>query len=155
MQPTHNMQVTYGQGFGFAKSMRSRVETLQETLRTMPQYEPATKHYFHAGMYCREVFREAGVLIIGKVHKQEHFYIIASGTVMVTTDDGVEYLTGPSVVMSKPGTKRAVCAITDTTCMTFHITTAKTPQDAEMELVEQDSNAMLDFDNKVKKEVLQ
>ena len=39
--------------------------------------------------------------------------------------------------------------------MTFHITTAKTPQDAEMELVEQDSNAMLDFDNKVKKEVLQ
>ena len=74
---------------------------------------------------------------------------------MVTTDDGVEYLTGPAVVMSKPGTKRAVCAITDATCMTFHITSAKTPKDAEMELVEQDPNAMLDFDNKVKKEVLQ
>lgn len=151
------MIITYGPEFfpARAASMRNRVEHLQEELSKLPQYEPATKHYFHAGMYCREVFREAGVVIVGKVHLKEHFYVIATGTVVITTDDGVQELTGPVVLMSKPGTKRAVYSVTDATCMTFHVTDSKTPEEAECELVEHDPRAVLDFNNKVKKEVLQ
>jgi hypothetical protein len=134
--------------------MRDKIQILQTELAKMPQYEPLTKHTFHAGMYCREVFRHAGVLVVGKVHKKEHFYLIAGGTVAITTDDGVQVVTGPHLLCCKPGTKRAVYAETDALCMTFHCLDATTVEDAEAELVEDDPESMFGIGNKVKLEEL-
>lgn len=147
------MKVTYGDGFGVAPQqiMRQKVESLQRELTKLPQYEPETKHYFHGGMYCREVFRHAGVLVVGAVHKKEHFYIIVSGTVQITDGDGnAQEVTGPHLFQSKPGTKRAVYAVTDTLCMTFHTTESKTVEEAEAELVEVDPDSMYILGNQVK-----
>ena len=147
------MIVTYGEGFAVAppQMMRQKVESLQKELLKLPQYEPETKHYFHGGMYCREVFRHAGVLVVGAVHKKEHFYLIVSGTVAITDGEGnVEEFTGPHLFSSKPGTKRAVYALTDAVCMTFHATDATTVEDAEATLVEADADTMYSLGNKVK-----
>jgi hypothetical protein len=134
--------------------MVSKVQALQDVISKMPQYEPETKHTFHAGMYCREVWRPAGVIVVGKIHKKEHFYLIVSGTVAITTDEGVKSVTGPHLLCSKPGTKRAVYAETDALCMTFHVVDAKTIEDAEQELVEEDDSSMFTLGNKLKNEVL-
>ena len=146
------MRITYGKGFEIdqATSMLDKVKALQVEVSKLPQYEPDTKHYFHGGMYCREVFREAGILIVGAVHKKEHFYLIVSGTVAITTDDGVQEVTGPYLFSSKPGTKRAVYAITDALCMTFHRVESSNVEDAEAELVEHDPDSMFSVGNKVK-----
>jgi quercetin dioxygenase-like cupin family protein len=146
------MRVTYSGVL--APSVRKQVEALQAAMSEMPQYEPPTEHWFHGGMYCRQVWRPAGCTIVGKVHKKEHFYVVVSGTICVTTDDGVETITGPQVLCSKPGTKRAVYAVTDALCMTFHVAEAKTVEEAEEELVEPDANSMFAIGNKVKNEVL-
>jgi len=130
--------------------IRQRVEQLQFEVSKLPQYEPQTKHTFHGGMYCREVWRPAGVLVIGKVHKKEHFYVIMYGTVRVTTDDGVKSITGPCILNSSPGTKRAVYAETDSLCATFHRVESTTVEDAESELVEDDPNCMYLAGNTVK-----
>ena len=102
-----NMTVTYGKGFEVAppQTLKERVDALQSEISKYPQYEPPTEHIFHGGMYCRQVWRPAGCLIVGKVHKKEHFYMIVSGTVKITTDDGVQTITGPFLLCSKPGTK--------------------------------------------------
>ena len=149
------MRIVYGKGFDLQTPLRERVEVLQAEVSKLPQYEPLTKHYFHGGMYCREVFREGGVLVVGAVHKKEHFYLIVSGTVAITTDDGVEEVTGPHLFMSKPGTKRAVYAITDALCMTFHAIEAKTVEEAEAELVEEEPNNMYSHGNLVKPQPLE
>lgn len=133
---------------------RAQIERLQAELSKLPQYEPATKHYFHGGMYCREVWRDANVLVVGKVHLKEHFYLIVSGTVHITTDDGVQEVQGPTLLLSKPGTKRAVFSVTPALCMTFHRTDATNPTDAEAELVESDPTAMFGIGNELKREVL-
>lgn len=130
--------------------MRERVEALQEEISKYPQYEPPTEHIFHGGMYCRQVWRPAGCLIVGKVHKKEHFYMVVAGTVTVTTDDGVQTLTGPFLLCSKPGTKRAVLAQTDALCMTIHRADSTTVDDVESELVEDDPKSMFAVGNKVK-----
>lgn len=130
--------------------MREKVSALQAEVSKLPQYEPKTTHTFHAGMYCREVFRDAGVLVIGKVHKKEHFYLIVYGTVAITTDDGVQLVTGPKLLCSRPGTKRAVYSETDALCMTFHVVDATTVEQAEQELVEDDENDMYSIGNTVK-----
>ena len=144
------MQVTYGSGFNVAADMRGKVAALQVELSNLPQYQPKTTHYFHGGMYCREVFREAGVLVVGAVHKKEHFYLIVSGTVAITTDEGVQEVTGPHLFLSKPGTKRAVYAITDALCMTFHAIEAKTVEEAESELVEEEASNNYSPGNQIK-----
>jgi hypothetical protein len=146
------MTITYGKGFmpELPFDLKAKVESLQTEVSKLPQYEPKTKHTFHAGMYCREVWRAAGVLVVGKVHKKEHFYLIVSGTVAITTDDGVQLITGPHLLCSIPGTKRAVYAETDALCMTFHVVDAKTVEDAEVELVETDPNDMYAIGNIVK-----
>jgi hypothetical protein len=143
------MKVTYS-----LPTMVNKVQALQDVISQMPQYEPETKHTFHAGMYCREVWRPAGVIVVGKIHKKEHFYLIVSGTVAITTDEGVKSVTGPHLLCSKPGTKRAVYAETDALCMTFHVVDAKTIEDAEHELVEEDDSSMFTLGNKLKNEVL-
>jgi hypothetical protein len=147
------MQVTYGKGFTVAppQMMRQKVESLQQELSKLSQYEPETKHYFHGGMYCREVFRHAGVLVVGAIHKKEHFYLIVSGTVAITDGEGnVQEVTGPHLFQSKPGTKRAVYAVTDAICMTFHAIEATTVEDAETELVEVEPDSMYSLGNQVK-----
>jgi hypothetical protein len=151
------MRIVYGKGFEIDKptSMLDKVQTLQAEVSKLPQYEPETKHYFHGGMYCREVFRHAGVLVVGAVHKKEHFYLIVSGTVAITTDDGVQEVTGPHLFSSKPGTKRAVYAVTDALCMTFHAIEAKTVEEAEAELVEAEPNSMYSLGNQVKHQLLE
>jgi len=131
--------------------MRQKVETLQQELARMPRYEPVTRHYFHGGMYCREVFRHEGVLVVGAVHKQEHFYLIAAGTVLITDGEGAaQQFTGPHLFMSKPGAKRAVYALTDAVCMTFHALEATTVEQAEAELVEADPMTMFGPGNTLK-----
>jgi len=144
------MQLAEIDNFDIATVTPDKVAALQNELLKLPQYEPATKHYFHGGMYCREVFRHAGVLVVGAVHKKEHFYLIVSGTVAITTDDGVQEVTGPHLFLSKPGAKRAVYALTDALCMTFHAIEAKTIEEAETELVEAEPNSMYSFGNQIK-----
>jgi len=134
--------------------MRGRVEHLQRVISELPQYEPETVHTFHGGMYCRQVFRHADVVIVGRVHKKEHFYLVVFGTVRITTDEGVQEITGPRLLCSKSGTKRAVYAVTDALCMTFHVVQATDVAAAESELVEGDPTAMFTIGNKLKSKEL-
>lgn len=133
---------------------RASVDRLQAEVSRLPQYQPETRHHFHGGMYCREVWRDAGVLVVGKVHRKEHFYFIAAGTVLITTDDGPQRIEAPALLMSKPGTKRAVYSETPALCLTFHRTDATTVEAAEAELVEDDPLSTFQAGNQIKQEML-
>lgn len=136
-------------------SPRELVLRAERMMRELPQEELVTDHYFADGMYARVVGRRAGVLIVGKVHKREHFYIVARGSVRVMGDDGpVEYAAG-SIVVSKPGTKRAVYAIEDSICLTVHRTDKTDLAEIEKELIEDDPEALFDEQNQLKKGRLQ
>lgn len=127
-----------------------KIYNLQSEMVKLPQVELQTKHLFHGGMYCREVFRNAGVVIVGKVHKKEHLYMIVSGTVTVNTNEEIKTITGPCIIPSKIGTKRVVYAETDAICMTIHRTDATTLEEVEEDLVEDDPESMFIIGNIVK-----
>lgn len=126
---------------------REQIQRLQGEMAKLPQVELPTEHFFADGMYCRSLFRPAGTLIVGKVHRREHFYVICSGTVKVTGDDGVKEITGPQVIVSKPGTKRAVLALTDATCLTVHRTDETDLDAIEREVIEPEPEALFDAHN--------
>lgn len=124
------------------------VKALQAAMATMEQYVPETQHYFADGMYCRSVFRPAGCLIVGKVHKREHFYMVVQGSVAVI-QDGAERKVyhAPSIIVSRPGTKRAVIALEDSVCLTVHRTDKTNLAEIEVELIEPDDTALFGADN--------
>jgi hypothetical protein len=132
---------------------RKSIEDLQAAAAKLPQCELHTEHYWADGMYCRELFRPADTLIVGKVHKAEHFYIIASGTVTIAGNGYRETITGPKVMVSKPGTKRAVYAHTDATTMTVHRTDETDLEKIEAELIEEDPSACYDAYNVITKQI--
>jgi hypothetical protein len=70
-------------------------------------------------------------------------------------EDGepVDY-TAPSVIVSKPGTKRAVYAVTDAVCMTIHRTKKRNLDKIERELIEEDRLALFDSSNRIKPKVV-
>ena len=133
-----------------ADLMRTKVLRLEQAMRGMQQAELTTLHYFADGMYCRYLFRPAGCLIVGKVHKREHFYIIAKGKVQVVGDDSVDIYAAGTVLISQPGTKRAVLALEDSVCVTVHRTAKRNLDKIERELVEDDKCALFDARNELR-----
>ncbi len=130
---------------------REAIVALQAAMAGLPQAELPTEHFFADGMYCRFLPRPAGTLIVGKVHRKEHFYIVCCGTVRVTNGEGAARdITGPAVIVSQPGTKRAVLALTDATCLTVHRTDSTDLDDIEAELIEPDEAALFDARNNLK-----
>ena len=128
----------------------SKVMELQAVMRNMPQAELSTWHYFADGMYARVLERPAGTVIVGKIHKREHFYIVTKGKVRVVTDNGSNDYEAGAVVVSSPGTKRAVLALEDSICMTVHRTEKTVLDDIEEELIVPEEGALFDARNKLK-----
>lgn len=78
-------------------------------------------HSFSPGIYVRQIFIPAGTLISGKIHKHRHPNFLMSGKVIVITEgEGVQELEGPLSIMSPPGTKRSLKALTDLIWITVH-----------------------------------
>ena len=84
---------------------REEIDKLQREMSVMPQAELQTEHYFSGGMYCRKLTRPAGTLIVGKVHKKDHFFLCAKGEIIAWSEGGMRHLYPGDVICSKPGTK--------------------------------------------------
>lgn len=109
---------------------------LQDKVLTLPQIEPVTDHFFVDGMYCRKVWRPAGTLIIGKIHKKDHIFVCVSGEIMVWSQYGFRLLKPGDVIQSVRGTKRVTFALKESIAMTVHRTNKLDIELVEKELVE-------------------
>ena len=129
---------------------KEQIERLQSQMAAMPQAELVTEHSFSPGMYLRKVFRPAGTLIVGKVHKEPHFFLCAKGEIIAWTEGGMKHLYAGDVLESKPGTKRVTLAVTDAIGITIHRTDKTNLDEIETELIEPDTAALFDSSNKLK-----
>ena len=134
---------------------REQIDKLQAEMVKMPQADLKTDHYFSPGMYSRRVFRPAGTLIVGKVHKAPHFFLCAKGEIIAWTETGMRKLQAGDVVECQPGTKRVTLALTDAIGVTIHRTDKTNLDEIEVELIEPDDSALFDSSNKLKQIVSQ
>ena len=77
-------------------------------------------HYFTDGIYVRKIEIPAGTPLVGKIHRHEHPNFLLSGTVRMATEFGVTEITGPQLMISPAGVKRALFAVTDLVWVTVH-----------------------------------
>jgi quercetin dioxygenase-like cupin family protein len=129
---------------------REQIDRLQTAMSAMPQAELVTEHQFSPGMYMRKLYRPAGTLIVGKVHKHPHFFLCAKGEIIAWSENGMKKLQAGDVIESKPGTKRVTLAVTDAIGITIHRTDKTDLDEIEAELIEPDETALFDSSNKLK-----
>jgi len=80
-------------------------------------------HHFSSGVYAKQMTLPAGSTALSHSHEFDHMSILASGKVLVKTDDSeaVEY-TAPTVVTIKAGVNHAIYAISDASWFCVHAT---------------------------------
>jgi hypothetical protein len=133
---------------------REEILRLQSEMAKLPQVEVDTEHYFNGGMYCRKVFRRAGTLIVGKIHKSDHFFMCTSGEIIAWSEKGMITLKAGDVIESKAGTKRVTLAVKDSIGITVHKTDKTDLDEIEAELIEFEEGCMYDSDNKIKQQLI-
>lgn len=116
---------------------RSHVAHLVRELAKVPQTDCPVKHHFAPGVYLREIFMPAGTVVIGKIHKTEHFNIIERGRCAIRHDDGrVEVLEAPLTFVSRAGVQKVLYIIEDTVWKTIHVTPETDLKQLELGLIE-------------------
>ena len=85
-------------------------------------YPKATKynHYFSDGLYVREMFCEKDYLCFTVIHNTANPLFLMKGKVAFSSEDGVEELTAPTFILTKPGTKRICYWLEDSVIVTVH-----------------------------------
>ena len=93
---------------------------LESELLKLPQVEMPIEHAFCAGLYARTMRIPAGTVLTGAIHREESFFLVRKGDLIVSTDDGPKRLGAGAMSISRIGTKRAGVALTDVEVTTFH-----------------------------------
>jgi hypothetical protein len=153
------MIVKYGSGFGVkpvdhGQITPEQVARFRAELSALPQIEPETDNYFiptdGGFLYCRKVSRSKDIATLGRIHKQEHFYIIAKGCIAIRGESGTTIHEAGSVIVSKPGTQRLVVSLEDSVTITMHKVSSMDIEQIERELVEDDEASNYGPGNKLK-----
>lgn len=121
---------------------QEKVERLKQAMEKMPQADVPVTHRYLEGIYVREVLMKKGLIVVGKIHKQEHIAIISSGEAMVLTENGLERIKAPYTFKSPPGVRRALYILEDMTWTTVHRTDETDLVAIEEQLIAEDFKAL-------------
>ena len=133
---------------------RTQIEKLQAAGALLPQFQPVTEHYFSNGMYIRKAALPKDLMIVGKVHKHPHFFVLAEGEMIVIDEHGRRTIHSGDVICSDAGTKRVLLCVTDCIAMNVHKTDKTDLDEIEAELIEPDDSALFDSRNMLKDKAL-
>lgn len=129
---------------------RGDIERLQEQMLTLPQVELPTVHHFAHGTYVREMHVKADTVLVGKVHKTEHIFVLLSGEMTLITDQGRMRVKAPWIAVAPPGLKRAGYAHEDSIVLNIHHSFERELEKLEDELVEPDPQSCFGPGNTLK-----
>jgi hypothetical protein len=103
------------------KTNREKILAWEDKAKDLPQVDIPVTHHIHGGMYGREITIPKGTILTGQIYKFDHFDIMISGDITVSTDSAeVKRLTGFNIFKGLSGKKRAGYAHEDTRWVTFH-----------------------------------
>lgn len=123
---------------------RGKIAYLIDRFGQEAQVECPLKHHFAPGVYLREIFMPAGAIVIGKIHKTEHFNIIQKGRVSLIGEGETKILEGPCTFISKAGVQKVLYIHEDTVWSTIHITDERDLDRLEAQLIEPDTYPLFD-----------
>jgi hypothetical protein len=99
---------------------REQLRGLAKELRKVEDTKLQPYHWFAGNVYLRELEIPEDVVCVGKIHKHEHFVILAEGACRINTDEGMQDIVAPHIWISKSGDQRALYTYENCTFLTIH-----------------------------------
>ena len=93
---------------------------IERLVLRFPQVEMPVDNQFCEGVYARTLTIPAGTILTGAIHKAESFFVVRSGTLLVTTPNGPIQVGPGFMIVTKPGEKRIGISLSDVLVTTFH-----------------------------------
>ena len=94
--------------------------SLENALLELPQIDLPLAHDFCNGIYARTIIIPQGTCLTGSIHRDECFFVVREGFLVMTTGDQ-SIQVGPGYMAVSPAhSKRAGIALTNVVCTTFH-----------------------------------
>lgn len=129
-----------------SQGITAKVVALQDAMLQQPQVEVASVFAHGGGIAAKAVLLRKGTRAVGGMHRFENMNLVTKGDISVATEAGVVRYTitdAPILVISPPGTKRAVYAHADTYWVSLHPTDKSTVEEVEAEFIVSDEAAFL------------
>ena len=126
---------------------RDKIFDWENLVKRYEQIELKVKHIFSHGVYARELYIPAGVILTEQIHKFENLNILSKGSMLVSVDGDMIEVTAPFTVVSPPGTKRIAQAITDCIWTTIHGTFERDLDIIENCFIAHNEQKWLEFSN--------
>lgn len=118
------------------RNFHEDIALLVEHMKDMPQTECPVTHRFAPGVYLREIFMPADTIVIGRVHRTEHFNILIRGACIIVHEDGRrEELRAPHTFVSQAGVQKVLYITKDMIWQTVHVTDDTDLQRLEEQLI--------------------
>lgn len=93
---------------------------LEAAVLALPQVDMPVSHEHCDGLYARTIKIPAGVVLTGKLHRHECFFVVRRGRIAVTQGADVVLLEAGDMLVTPAGSMRAGVALTDVEVTTFH-----------------------------------
>lgn len=119
---------------------REKIAFLVRHFGAETQVDCPLKHHFAPGVYIREIFMPAGAIVLGKIHKTEHFNIVQQGRLLIFSEEGAHEIKAPCTFVSKPGVQKVLYIAEDTVWSTVHLTEERDLEKLEAALIEPDDS---------------
>lgn len=94
----------------------------KQSVENLPQMELPLTHRITPGLYSREMFAPAGVLVTSKIHALEHQFFLLKGKILVIEESGYKLISAPYTGISKAGSRRVGLVLEDVIWTTVHAT---------------------------------
>ena len=118
-------------------SAMDKVDAIETALAQMEPCDIEAQHNFIPGFYCRTLAMPKGAMVVSKIHKTQHPFVVTKGHAAVWTEfDGVRQIQAPFSGITQPGTRRVLFIHEDCEWTTFHATDKTDVAEIEAEIIQ-------------------
>jgi hypothetical protein len=113
-------------------NFHAAVDCVEAFMAGQPQGENHPQHTLTPGLYSRRLFMPALAVVVSKIHRREHQYVVLSGSATVVTESGAVLVRAGYSGITPANTRRVLFVHE---WMTFHPTDQTTLEDIEADLI--------------------
>jgi quercetin dioxygenase-like cupin family protein len=103
--------------------MTTTVQNTPNKVKLEQEVDLGIKHHFSSGVYAKQMMLPKGHFVVGHAHTYDHLSILASGTVIVKTDEDKQVYFAPACITIQKHVNHLITAVEDAHWFCIHATT--------------------------------
>jgi quercetin dioxygenase-like cupin family protein len=100
----------------------SHITELYQVMKGTFEVDLGIQHHFSSGVYAKQMMLPKGYFAVSHAHNYDHLSVLASGKVIVRTDDSEQTYTAPACITIEKHKNHSVTALEDAVWFCIHAT---------------------------------